>query len=212
MNTLFATPTSWFILSNVLPTSDLDLIGIIWKIPYRWISEHIYSQLWICPLQIACLYRICNSADVAYVTENLFCTAVSVVSDIISHYLGLFIGGSALNCLFQSLIFLPIDQRLSHGVGYLYMLKIHFLFCWTWPCLSVCPPSSPEPVQWKYLALLYQTHGFPSHLYTGFLEVHMGLWSKHYWCIDEHLNLSYTPPPLKNPKQIIWWIPIKFIW
>ena len=86
----------------------------------------MYSQLWICPLQIACLYKIFNSVDVASATENLFCTAVSVVSDLISHYPGLLIGGSTLPCLVQSPILLPIYQRLYHVFAYLYMLHILF--------------------------------------------------------------------------------------
>ena len=46
--------------------------------------------------------------------------------------------------------------------------------------------------------LLYQTHESLSYIYTGSLEVRMGLCSKQYLCIDEILNLSYTPPPLKK--------------
>ena len=46
--------------------------------------------------------------------------------------------------------------------------------------------------------LLYQTHEFLSHIYTGSLEVRMGLFSKQYLFINENLNLSYTPPPLRK--------------
>ena len=88
----------------------------------------MYYQLCIFPLKIACLYKICNSVDVASKTEYMFCTAVSVVSELISHYLGLSIGGYTLNFLVKFPIFFPIDQRLSHGVAYLYRLQIHFLF------------------------------------------------------------------------------------
>ena len=80
----------------------------------------------------------------------------------------------------------------------MYRLQIHFLFSWPWPCLSIFPPSIPEPVQWKKLTLLYQNHELKSHIYTGLLEVRMGICSKKYWCIDGNLNLSYTPPPLKK--------------
>ena len=72
----------------------------------------MYSQLYICPLQIACLYKICNSVDVASATVNMLCTTVSVVSVLISHYPGLLIGGSALPCLFYSPIFLQIYHIL----------------------------------------------------------------------------------------------------
>ena len=107
-------------------------------------------------------------------------------------------GGSALPCLVQSPIILPLDQRLSCGVAYMYKLWIHFLFFRPWPCLSICPSSSTEPVQWKHLPFLYHNHGFLSHLYTGSLEVCMGLCSQQYWCIDENLSLSYNPPPLNK--------------
>ena len=162
----------------------------------------MYYQLWFCPLKIACLYKICNSVDVASTTENLFCTSVSVVSELISHYPGLLIGWSALPCLFQSPIFFPIDQCLSYGVAYFYRLWIRFLFYWPWPFLSLCPPSIPEPVQWKHLTLIYQTHGFPSHIYIGSLEVRMVLCSQQYWYIDEIFNLSYIPPPFKKSQKI----------
>ena len=79
----------------------------------------------------------------------MFCTAMSVVSELISHYPGLLIGGFTLTCLVQAPIFLPTDHNLSHGLAYIYRLWIHFLFSWPWPCLSICPPSSPEPVEWK---------------------------------------------------------------
>ena len=88
----------------------------------------MYSQLWIFPLQIARLHEICNSFDVASATENLLCTAVSVVSDMISNYPGLLIGGSAFPYLVQSPILFKIDQNLSHGVAYLYRLRTPFLF------------------------------------------------------------------------------------
>ena len=53
----------------------------------------MYSKLWIYPFQISCLYKINNSVDVASVAENLFCASVSVVSELISHYPGLYIVG-----------------------------------------------------------------------------------------------------------------------
>ena len=152
--------------------------------------------------KLACLYKICNSVDTASTTANKFYTTVSVVSEMISHYTGLYIVGFALPCIFQSPIFLPMDQRLSHGVAYLYMSRIHFLFSWPWPCLSICPPSSPQTFQWKHFPLLYHTHELPSNIYTGLLEVRMGILSKKYWCIHENLNLSYTPPPLKKFQKI----------
>ena len=203
---------SRFILYNVVLDYNLDLIWIIWKIPHWWISEHMHSLLWIFPLQIACLYKTCNLVDVDSAAENLFCTTVSLVSELISHYPGLLIGGSNFTCLVQYPIFLPIDQRLSHGVAYLYRLRIHFLFSWPWHFLSIFPPSSHEPFQWKNLPLLFQTHLFLVHIYTVFLEVRMGLCYQQYWCIDENLNLSYTHLHWRNFKQIILWIPIKFIW
>ena len=158
----------------------------------------MYYQLWIFPLKIACLYKIYNSVDVGSMSANMFSTAVSVVSELISQYSGLYIGGYAWTCLVQSPIFLPIYQCISHGVAYLYRLRIHFLFSWPWPCLSIFPPSSTDTFQCKHLTLLYQTHELLSHFYTGSLEVRMGLCSKQYWYIDEYLNFSYTPPPLKK--------------
>ena len=129
----------------------------------------------------------------------MFCTDVSMVSELISRYTGLLIWGSAFTCLVQSPIFLQIDRRLSHGVSYMYRLWINLFFYWPWPCLSIYPPSSPEPVQWKHLPLLYQTtHGLLSHIYTGLLEICIGIWSQKYWCIYANLRLSYTPPPLKK--------------
>ena len=67
-------------------------------------------------MQIACLYKIFNSFDVASATANMFCTAVSVVTELIKNYPRLLIGGSSLSYLVQLPIFLPIDQRLSHCV------------------------------------------------------------------------------------------------
>ena len=94
----------------------------------------------------------------------------------------------------------------------MYRLRIHLFFSWPWLCLSIYPPSSPETFQWKNLPLLYQNHASLSHLYTGSLEVRMGICSQQYWCTDENLNLSFAPPPLKKLLKTILWIPIKFIW
>ena len=79
------------------------------------------------PLQIAYLYKIFNSVNIASATENLLFAAVSVVSDIILNYPWLYIGGFFLPCPVQYPIISPIYQRLSHGVAYLYGLQIHFL-------------------------------------------------------------------------------------
>ena len=147
------------------------------------------------------MHKICNSVHVSSVKENLFCTAVSVISEMISHYPLLLIGGSTSPCLVQSPIFLPIDQSLSHGVTYLYRLRIHFLFSWPWYWLSIFPPSIPDPFQCKYFPFLYQTHWFSSHLYTGLLEVHMVLCSQQYLCINENLILSVVMEVFTSPNN-----------
>ena len=137
------------------------------QIIHIWRSGRMYSWLWNCPLQIVCPCRTWNLVDILYVTKNLFCTAMLVASGMISHYPGLWIVWCALSCIFEPPISVTIDQRYSHGVYDLYKWHIQFLLSQSWQLLLTYLPSSLGIFQWKHFTLLYQTHKYPIHLYTG---------------------------------------------
>ena len=77
---LICYPKVTFILSNIIPVSNLDLMIVIWKTLHQWRYGHMCHQLWTCTLQVLFPCRTLNPVDVASTTENMLCTTMSVAS------------------------------------------------------------------------------------------------------------------------------------
>ena len=167
----------------------------------------MYSQLWICPLQIARLHKICNSVNVASATANMFCTAVSVVSYLISHYTGLLIGGSNLTCLVKYNISALIPWcRLSIWVAnplfslltLILLINLSTIKSWSSPMetFDIAISNSWIPKSYLY-CIVGGAHG------SLISTIPMYLWKF-------ELVLYYSS--IEEIPKILWWIPIKSIW